>query len=86
MAIRQNAQIPVDRLAQLNDPADVFKNPAQLGFIRVLVDVIRGMARDFIGRDTATPHFMLLSPNGTAYRVTVSDTGVLTTENARAPQ
>ncbi len=83
MTLRQNIQAPVDRLAQLNDPTDVFKNPSQLGFIRGLVDVLRGMARDFISRDTATTHFILLSPNGTAYRVTVSDAGALVVANAR---
>lgn len=81
--MRQGVVQPVDRLAQLNDPADAFKNPAQLGFMRVLVEALRRMSTDFISRDTASTHIMLLSPNGTAYRVTVSDAGVVTAVNAR---
>lgn len=83
MSIRQNNIIPVDRLQPLNDPADAFKNPAQLSFMRVLIDIIRRMASDMVSRDTATSHIILRSPNGTAYRVSVDDAGVLVVENAR---
>lgn len=81
--MRQNKPVSVDRLASLNDPVDAFKAPAQLSFMRVLIDIIRQISSSAVTYDTAAPHIILLSPNGTAYRVTVNDTGVLTTVNAR---
>jgi hypothetical protein len=83
VTLRANRPIEVDRLSGLNDPSEAFKNPVQLGFIRVLVDIIRQMSADMVSRNTAAPHMILVSPNGTAYRVTVADDGTLTTVNAR---
>jgi hypothetical protein len=80
---RENRPLAVDRFSGLNDPSEAFKNPAQLGFIRVLVDIIRRMSGEMVSQNTAAPHFILVSPNGTAYRVTVADDGTLTTVNAR---
>jgi hypothetical protein len=82
--MRQNNPVAVDRLAQLNDPTDAFKSPAQLNFVRTLVDILRRMSQDFVARDTASPYVILLSPNGTAYKVTVADDGTLQAVNARA--
>lgn len=81
--LRANRPIEVDRFAGVNDPSEVFKNPQQLGFMRVLIDIIRRMAAEMVSRDTAAPHIILVSENGTAYRVTVEDDGTLATENAR---
>lgn len=83
MAIRTNRPVVVNELAHLNDPATAFRDPAQLSFIRTLVDVIGRMAADMVRQNSASPHFILTSPNGTAYRVSVSDAGVLTVVNAR---
>lgn len=83
MTLRQNTRAAVNPLTYLNDPAEAFKNPIQLSFMRTLVDALRLVTEDVVSRNTATSHFILLSPNGTAYRVTVADDGTLTTENAR---
>lgn len=82
--LRQNTPVGVDRLAHLNDPADVFKNPVQLTFMRVLIDIIRRMSSEMLSRESAAPFILLTSPDGTAYKVTVADDGTLTTVNARA--
>lgn len=82
--MRGNVPIAVDPLKELGDPEIVFKAPAVLQFMRVLIDIIRRQFSRFLDRDVAAPHFHLVSPNGTAFIVTVTDEGVLQIDNARA--
>jgi hypothetical protein len=83
MSLRENQTRRVDRLTALNDPGEAFKNPAQLGFIRTLVDIIRRMSNEFVSQETASPFFLLQAPGGVVYRVTVNDAGALVVTNAR---
>ena len=77
MADRRNRPIAVDRLAGLNDPAEIFKNPQQLLFIRSLVEVIRGIVTDAVVKDEASPHLHLTSSGGKVYKITALDDGTL---------
>lgn len=77
MSERRNNPRPVDRFAGLNDPADAFKNPTQLLFVRSLIDILRQFISGAISKDEAASHFHLVSPSGKTYKVTVADDGTL---------
>lgn len=81
--MRQNQLIKVDRLQQLNDPQTAFRGE-QLTFIRFLVEALRRISQEMVSKESAEPHIILTSPNGTSYRVTVADDGTLSTANVRA--
>lgn len=82
--IRTNTPATVDPLQHVNDPTlTVFPRPTTLEYMRVLVNTIRDLARGMIYRDRATPYLLLQSPNGTVFKVSISDTGVVTAVNAR---
>lgn len=83
MALRQNQPPVVNRFAELNDPGDVFKNPTQLLFMRTLLDIVKRAFADFISMNTANPQFMLISPAGKIYKITIDDAGVLQSEYIR---
>ena len=83
-AIRGSVSEPVDQLGQISDPAATFKNPAQAEFVRGLVKGISDAFRTFVSNERAVPYFFLLSPNGQAWKITVSDTGAITSEPARS--
>ncbi|CAB4200664.1 hypothetical protein UFOVP1339_59 [uncultured Caudovirales phage] len=53
--------------------------PPVLAPLRPVLDTIRRAFAPLISRDEATPHILLLSPNGTTYTLTVSDAGVVAT-------
>lgn len=83
--IRSNTPRPFSRLQFVNDPdPEIFKNPLQLEYIRMLVKVLRDMDRHTLYNDQSSASLLLVSPNGTTFRVTVADDGTLTTVNARA--
>lgn len=81
--LRQNKASDSDRFASLAQPNEVFKIPIQSQFMRTLLDLLRDMFKDFISKDSANTHFMLMSEAGAIYRVTVDDTGNLQTEYIR---
>lgn len=83
MSLRQNLQQPGSRLQDLNDPQGAFKNPLQLTFMRILVDVLKDLFQSAVKSNTATPHILLQSPDGTVYKLSVDDAGAVVTENAR---
>lgn len=74
---RTGYALPVDPLNELGNPEEGFKSPAQLSFMRTLIDIIRKAFTKFVDRDTAAPYFHLYSLSGKTYRVTVDDTGAL---------
>jgi hypothetical protein len=84
MAIRQNTPAGPDRFAELTDPGGVFKNPEVLSFMRTFIEIMKRIGNDAVYRNTAATSLILLSPNGTAYRVTVTNGGVLQVDNARS--
>jgi hypothetical protein len=81
--IRQNAAQPADPLGQLNDPAEAFKNPAQIEFFRVFLRLLRTALAKMVQRDQAATHVTLVSPGGKSYVVRVNETGALVTEYVR---
>jgi hypothetical protein len=80
---RSGYALPIDPLNELGDPAQAFKNPDQLQYVRQLVDIIRTQFGKAVTRDTAVPFFYLQSPGGKTFRVTVADDGTLTATDAR---
>lgn len=83
--IRTNTPRPVSRLQHVNDPDPAaFPRDITLQYIRVLVDALRRLDGEMVSHATASPAVLLSSPNGTVFRVTVDDNGVLSAVNARA--
>lgn len=82
--VRQNTPRESDPFQGLNDPAELFKNPYQLEFIRTLISVIRQQFSATVKRNQGSPQIILSAPNGTSWIVTVDNSGVLQTKNARA--
>jgi len=82
---RQNKPTAVDRLAQLNDPGEIFKNPQSLAFFRQFIEIVREMAKDTIYRNAATTAVLLTAPNGTVYEISANDNGSLKVVNVRNP-
>ena len=80
---RTGYALPSDPLNELGDPATVFRGDA-LTYIRTLTNAVRDQFAKFVNREVAAPYFHLSSPNGTTFRVTVGNDGVLKVENARA--
>jgi hypothetical protein len=82
--IRQNPPAQADRLQGLQPPEEVFKNPIQLTFMRTLIDILRRALREMVSSQSAAPQVLLTSPNGTVFKITVSDAGAIVVTNARA--
>lgn len=68
---------PADRIGDVGDPGVSFKNPDQAKYLQGLLAAIRRNFDDFVGRNTAVPSFILLSPGGKSFTVSVSDDGVI---------
>lgn len=83
MEPRANVNRPTDKLAQLNDPGESFKNPGQLEFVRQFVRTVRDALGKTIDRDQAAPHLHLTSPAGKVFKVTVRDDGSIGTQHIR---
>lgn len=81
---RQNISHVPDPFNQLNDPGEVFKNPQQNSFVRILIGIIRSSFDSVVRSNQATPQIVLRAPDGSAWVVEVSNTGVISTRNARA--
>lgn len=83
MSLRQNQIIRADRLQQLQAPEEAFKNPAQLTFIRTLIDILRRALSELASTREASDQILLQAPNGAVYRITVNNAGALVVANAR---
>lgn len=81
--IRGNVARPTSPLDNLPDPGDAFRAPLQLDYLRRLDRALKGAFSRVVFRDQGTPDFMLTSPSGKVYRVTVNESGTLTTEYIR---
>jgi hypothetical protein len=81
--LRGNVSLPAGPLDQLNDPGEVFRNPAQVEFVRTLVRFIRNGFSRSVMRDQAAPSILLASPGGRVFKVTVSDDGEVATEHVQ---
>ena len=85
MSVRENARFNIaDQLEPLKNPETIFRNPAQLEYIRSLVNAVQALTQNTINHDQSAPHIILMSPNGTSYTVTVDDLGALQTVPSRA--
>jgi len=82
---RGNVGTATDPLAALQDPVDVFKHPGQLLFMRILIEAIRGVFRSVLYRDRGNSQVLLTAPNGTVYRLRVSNAMELIIDEARSP-
>lgn len=81
--LRGNVARPTGPFDNLPDPADAFRSPVQLDYLRRLDRALKAAFTRVVSRDHGTPDFMLISPGGKVYRVTVDESGALTTEYIR---
>lgn len=81
--VRGNIVEPKSKFEHIDDPEGPFRAPAQITWVRLLLQALKEAFRTTVSTETAVPQFYLRSPNGQAWRVTVGDDGVLSVVNAR---
>jgi hypothetical protein len=83
MTDRTNFAAPADPLNEYADPSQAFKNPDHARFLSGFIEAVRQQLQSSVQSNQGAPHVILMSPNGTGYRVTVADDGTVTTAPAR---
>lgn len=81
--VRGNVVEPKGPLQHIDDPDGPFRPPAQVAWLRLFLEAVRLAFSKTVSTETAVSQFYLRSPNGLAWRVTVSDDGQLVVTNAR---